>query len=219
MSHDHPTPSQSGTGSVPGGVELAHASQLTPAQFAAHAQEAQRTMWLVAASILNDPHAAHDMVQEATTIALGKLGDFDPGTSFVAWISQIVRFASLNELRKRAKHRGKGGEDHPPEPAVIRAAPAIVDERVSRALDGLDETARACLVLRSVQGLSFAQISAALGIPEGTAMSNVFRARLALRDRLGLAAESKPARRAIAESAPASERSTGRRHERKGGQS
>ncbi len=143
-------------------------------------------MWLVAASILNDPHAAHDMVQEATTIALGKLADFDPATSFSAWISQIVRFASLNELRRRARHRGRGGEDHPPETSVTTVTLPAIDERVARALASLDETARACLVLRTVQGLTFSQISLAMGIPEGTAMSHVFRARLALRDRLGI---------------------------------
>ncbi len=159
-------------------------------------------MWLVAASILNDPHAAHDMVQEATTIALGKLGDFNPETSFSAWISQIVRYASLNELRKRVKHRGRGGDDLPPEPAIVRTPPASIDERVQRALESLDETARACLVLRTVQGLSFSQIAAALDIPEGTAMSHVFRARLALRDRLGIQAEPKPSRLAPSLSTP-----------------
>lgn len=215
MSADRTTEkTQSGTGPVagPGATTHAHPNRLSPEQFSQRLQEAQRTMWLVAASILNDPHAAHDMVQEASTIALGKLDDFDPATSFPAWISQIVRYASLNELRKRAKHRGRGGEDHVPEAASTRdishASPSIIDERVSRALESLDETARACLVLRTVQGLSFAQISAALGVPEGTAMSHVFRARLALRDRLGLDPAPK-ARRTTSESAGAPQRKEG----------
>jgi RNA polymerase sigma-70 factor (ECF subfamily) len=48
----------------------------------------------------------------------------------------------------------------------------------------LDEIPRTCLVLRVVHGLAYSEISSALDIPEGTAMSHVHRSRLALRERL-----------------------------------
>lgn len=58
------------------------------------------------------------------------------------------------------------------------------DDRVLRALDGLDETPRACLLLRVINELSYKEIGRALDIPEGTAMSHVFRARRYMMERL-----------------------------------
>jgi RNA polymerase sigma-70 factor (ECF subfamily) len=48
----------------------------------------------------------------------------------------------------------------------------------------LEELPRTCLVLRIVHGMAYSEISHALNIPEGTAMSHVHRSRLALRERL-----------------------------------
>jgi len=54
-------------------------------------------------------------------------------------------------------------------------------DRVLEALVSLEETARACLLLRTVLDKSYREISLALDIPEGTAMSHVHRARKAMR--------------------------------------
>jgi RNA polymerase sigma-70 factor (ECF subfamily) len=55
---------------------------------------------------------------------------------------------------------------------------------MNTALETLEPTVRACLLLRVVAGMSYQQISGVLEIPEGTAMSHVFRARKALASRL-----------------------------------
>src|SRR5262245_57326227 len=161
--------------------------KLSAQRFGELLEEHYRTVWYIAAAILNDRTQAHDVVQEAATIALTKLGEFDPRTSFAAWMGQIVRFVALNESRRRARQRTTGVS-----PEVLGKGPGgagnvegTLDGRMQRALEGLEETARACLVLRAVQGLSYAEIATALGVPEGTAMSHVHRARLAIRDRLG----------------------------------
>ena len=60
------------------------------------------------------------------------------------------------------------------------------DDGVLRALSSLDETARACLLLRTLLDLPYRDISLALGIPEGTAMSHVHRARGILRRKLSV---------------------------------
>ena len=52
------------------------------------------------------------------------------------------------------------------------------------ALGHLSEVARACLLLRTVEGLDYGEIGRALGIPEGTAMSHVHRSRMRLRAEL-----------------------------------
>lgn len=134
-------------------------------------------------------------------IALGKLDDFDPGTSFDAWMAQIVRFVALNE-RRRTQRR----PSNPVDPAVLDSSPIsdrpspdrsghrslaallsdehAFDDAVVRSLGSLEETARACLLMKSVLALSYAEIARTLSIPEGTAMSHVHRARKAMREQL-----------------------------------
>jgi RNA polymerase sigma-70 factor (ECF subfamily) len=176
---------------------------LTPQQFAQRYEEARRTLWYIAAAILGDRTLAHDVVQEAAAIAMGKLTDFDPSTNFTAWMGQIVRFVALNEARGRQRRRtvlaspetfasgAVQGNPHPSSTSTVAGDAAAADtdiegfdERVRAALLSLDETARACLVLRVVHGMAYSEISKALSIPEGTAMSHVHRSRLALRERL-----------------------------------
>ena len=48
----------------------------------------------------------------------------------------------------------------------------------------MEETARACLLLRTLQDMPYREIALALDIAEGTAMSHVHRARMAMRERL-----------------------------------
>lgn len=162
-------------------------------------------LWCVAAAVLGDRSRANDVVQEAALIGMAKLGEFDPGTSFVAWMGQIVRFTALNEGRKLQREReglhrlavrstpSGQGVPRPPEPELGgpagkpgrgRTGTARFDDAVEEALDSLDPTARACVVLRSVQGMAYREIAATLGVPEGTAMSHVCRARRELRERL-----------------------------------
>lgn len=133
-------------------------------------------------------------------IALQKLDQFDPGTSFVAWMGQVVRFTALNHGRKRARIRGTeaGGDALEPISIASRpdAAPSPIgsrggiqdtgwlDDHVLIALEALTEPARACLLLRSLLGMPYDEIARALDMPEGTAMSHVHRARHAMRREL-----------------------------------
>ncbi len=59
------------------------------------------------------------------------------------------------------------------------------DDEVLAALDNLEATARACLLLRVVLDMPYAEISRILDLPAGTAMSHVHRARRVLSDHLG----------------------------------
>lgn len=161
-------------------------TRLTPEQFAARLQECHRTVWTIAVSIVGEPSLADDMVQEAAAVALTKLREFDPATSFHAWFGQVVRFVALNEGRKRRRTRAEGEarlESTPSKPDP--PGDQSFDLRVRAALESLGEVPRTCLLMRTLHGMSFSQIASALDIPEGTAMSHVHRARAALRERLG----------------------------------
>jgi RNA polymerase sigma-70 factor (ECF subfamily) len=168
---------------------------LNPEQFASRYEEVRGTLWYIAAAILGDRTGAHDVVQEAATIAMGKLGEFDPSSNFTAWMGQIVRYVALNEARSRQRRRTAVTSPEAISPGSIVSAggrhavqdpPGVeqFDDHVAAVLMTLDETARTCLLLRVVRGLAYHEIAAALGIPEGTAMSHVHRSRMALRERL-----------------------------------
>lgn len=177
-------------------------------------------LWCVAAAVLGTRADADDVVQDAAAVALVRLGDFDPGTDFVAWMAQIVRYSALNRARLRQRRRTTtmdfsaastipargaqaGAEESPVTVAgQIRPGQDSFDDRLLGALHELEETARSCLLLRSVLDLSFKQIAMILDIPEGTAMSHVHRARRRLRERLiecGYHAPDEPGREGIRE--------------------
>jgi DNA-directed RNA polymerase specialized sigma24 family protein len=79
--------------------------------------------------------------------------------------------------------RGSGRRDWPP--GVCRR----IDELV-RAVESLSPAARACLLLRTLEGMDYRGISGLLGIPQATAMSHVHRARKLLRQRLEVASRA-----------------------------
>lgn len=174
---------------------------LSPGEFAALFAEHGRLLWCVAAAALSGRAGAEDVVQQSAVVALERLGDFDPGTSFAAWMTRIVRNVAMNEARKTHRRR-TGSMDGDlldrrtgPTPAHGAARPVTsggdlardqesFDDRLVEALGELDETARQCVLLRTVMDRSYAEIARTLDIPEGTAASHVHRARRALRARL-----------------------------------
>ncbi len=191
------------TGRTPAGqpataIDARHT--LTPREFARLFEEHWRVLWCAAVGVLGDRTGAQDVVQEAAVVALERLDQFDAGTSFVAWMMQIVRNLALNESRKRVRRRTMPTDtdaidlckpsNAPHDTPSIGSRGQIIggaepfDDDLLKALGTLDETARGCLLLRSVLDMPYRQIALSLNIPEGTAASHVHRARVLLRDAL-----------------------------------
>lgn len=177
------------------------APRLSEAEFARLFSAAGSTLYLVAAGITHDAGMAEDVVQEAAIVALGKLDQFEVGTNFSAWMSQLVRYVAFNVKRKerlrragpldahemdRASRGGEGAFDwvH----LALGKSPQIpvdqpdFDDNIMAALGKVSDVARSCLLLRTLGDLAYSEIAAILAIPEGTAMSHVHRTRLLLRD-------------------------------------
>ncbi len=176
------------------------AATLSPAQFAAKFQEYYNRLWLLAAAILSDKHMAEDVVQDAGIVALGQLDKFKVGTNFLAWMSQIVRLQAFNRSRKRTRRKTSSvdpvtldaqsenlsADDIAPSRTTdLPAEQTFFDDEMMSALNELRDVARACLLLRTLHQLSYADIGAMLEIAEGTAMSHVHRSKALLRKRLG----------------------------------
>lgn len=177
------------------------AAQTPPLDFAAQFEGVFRKLWLIAVGIVRDSALADDIVQEAAMIGYRKRGQFQPGTNFGAWMGQIVRHTALNQGRKKRGRREASLEGvaestaGPPsgssgemlaigKSGALPADQGWFDDQVVRALHSVSDTARSCLLLRTIEGLSYGEISQMLEIPEGTAMSHVHRARAAMRARL-----------------------------------
>lgn len=162
------------------------ARPLSEAEFAIALQGLRPRLALIAGAVCCNPAEADDIVQEATVVALGKLEDFRRGTSIDAWMSRIVRNLALNSSRRQRRRSGVlRSLARRSDPAADARSPSLPDSSLSQAMGELEETARVCLVLRVVGGLSYAEIARSIEIPEGTAMSHVSRARRRLRDLLG----------------------------------
>lgn len=131
-----------------------------------------------------DRTQADDTVQEAAIVAMRRLDDFDPRTNFITWCGQIVRYVALNERRRRRRERATQERVSREKPARSSEVTPEFKESVYGFTAELEDVPRTCLLLRTVVGMSYAEISTALGIPEGTAMSHVHRSRQHLRARL-----------------------------------
>ena len=142
----------------------------------------------VAEALLLDPDEAADAVQDAFVRAYRGLGRLTEGSSFGPWFRAILRNRCLDRLRSTA-HRGRESlteqivQDH----AWVDPVGTDQIERdqlaasVRRGLRSLSPAHRQVLVLKEIDGLGYAEIAVALGIPEGTVASRVYHARAALR--------------------------------------
>jgi RNA polymerase sigma-70 factor (ECF subfamily) len=126
---------------------------------------------------------ANDVVQEACLRAYRYFGTFRGGNAR-AWLLRIVRTTAIRWLQK---NRGRqlatefneeihsaGSEALDPEALLLQGADIRLLEQ---AMDHLPDRLREVLVLRELEGLSYKEIAEALGVPIGTVMSTLFRAR------------------------------------------
>ena len=142
----------------------------------------------LSAGICRDRHRAEEVVQEAFV----RLWRSPPDAGEIAWSSwlrRVVTNLSINALQ-RTKRPGAIPE-YSDDPALRSHDHSEADgdqredlDRVRCAMDRLDETKRAILMLRAQEQLSYEQIAEHLGVPVGTVMSRLNRARAALLDEM-----------------------------------
>ena len=149
----------------------------------------QRRLWWAVRRIVDDPDEADDVVQEAFVRAWEHLGDYDPAYRFYTWLYTIARNRAFNVHRRR-KVRGAvslSADDAPPvadpgEDAAAAAEGSEIAVALAACREELPEDQREAFDLRHADGLSYAEIAAATGVPEGTVMSRLHRARGKMRD-------------------------------------
>jgi RNA polymerase sigma-70 factor (ECF subfamily) len=144
-----------------------------------------------ARALTRDADRADDLVQDCLERAIRKRALWRPTGPLQAWLFRML----LNIYRNDARGRRRRGphiplEAMPAEPSIPAAQYGhIALGELGRALDSLPSEQREALLLVVVEGTSYADAAAILGIPAGTLMSRLGRARAALRVLTGNADE------------------------------
>ena len=134
--------------------------------------------------LTKDATLADDVVQDAALRAFSYFASYKGGDAR-AWLLRIVRNVAYGTLSKPGRER-LGSEDEAAEvadPAASAEALLSRDEDLAglhRALAALPVELRECLVLRELEELSYKEVAQITGVPIGTVMSRLWRARQAL---------------------------------------
>ena len=142
--------------------------------------EADVYRWIV--RIVRDENAAEDVLVEAFWRAYRGRARFDPARSFGAWMRRIATNASLDHLKTARRHAGSTRADV--QMPTGGSPDSGLKESIAAAFRRLPPKLQAVATLALVEEQPYADIADALGIPDGTVKSRVFRAVRALRKEL-----------------------------------
>lgn len=158
---------------------------LTRADFVELVHEHAPALFRIAYRLIGDAHDAEDVVQDTLRSAWKSRGHFQSGRGQRAWLAAILRRRVIDRWRRVGRKLvlvGDGPLDVPTA-AVDLAADDFTDE-VQQALSQLPGELRESLLLVVVGELTHQETADVLGIPIGTVLSRVSRARLRLRKNL-----------------------------------
>ena len=147
-------------------------------------------VYRLAYRLTGNSHDAEDLTQEVFVRVFRSLASYTPGT-FEGWLHRITTNLFLDSARRRQRIRFEGlGQDAEGRLAGGDPSPAqAFDERhldgdIQAALRALPPEYRAAVVLCDIEGLSYEEIAATLGVKLGTVRSRIHRGRAQLRTAL-----------------------------------
>jgi len=157
-----------------------------------------------AISLCRSRDLADDLVQAACERALANAQSFQQGTRFDAWMFRILRNLWIDDARRKKTAGPQEDIEGHHELAARGSGEAEVEARltlksVAEAIDGLSEDQREVLLLVCVEELAYREAADVLGVPIGTVMSRLARARRNLAEATGISAT--PERSAISKGA------------------
>ncbi len=165
--------------------------------FGALVERNQAMVYALAFRMVGNPDDAADLTQDAFLNAWRGLASFNGRSAFSTWLYRLTSNVCIDFLRREKRHAGLSmtlddqeddDGEHQLDLPDERWSPHLELERqedreaVRRGLLSLSPEHREVLVLRELEGLSYAEIGQALDLEEGTVKSRIARARMALRD-------------------------------------
>ena len=125
-----------------------------------------------------------DLLQEVNAVLWEKGDEFQPGTDFWAWASQVARFKALNLIRRYARERLVF------DPEMLERMAEVAEQRLSQlderrdalehCLNRLAPAQRQLIDLRYVDGHAIERIAESIGRPAGSIRQTLYRIRGAL---------------------------------------
>lgn len=163
--------------------------------FEALVTENEKRIYNLCRRLTGNPEDAAELTQEAFLNAWRGLGRFQGESSFSTWLYRLASNACIDFLRKEKRRQSLSmtvslddeeearqvelpDERYTPERELERIE---VRQAVEAGLEKLTPEHRQVLVMREINGLSYAEIGGVLGLEEGTVKSRIARARNALR--------------------------------------
>jgi len=144
-------------------------------------------VYRLAFRLTGNQHDAEDLTQEVFVRVFRSLSSYTPGT-FEGWLHRITTNLFLDGARRRQRIRFEGlGDEVAQRIPGSQPSPAqVFDERhfdgdVQAALRSLPPDYRAAVVLCDIEGFSYEEIAATLGVKLGTVRSRIHRGRAQLR--------------------------------------
>lgn len=150
----------------------------------------EKTVYSLAVRMVSDREDAADMTQEAFIKAYNSLSSFRGDSRFSVWLYRITTNVCLDFLRSKSRRPQVSltvGDDDDgdvqldiPDPAADpedQLMKRLGMQSLSEGLKLLPDKQRQILVMRELGGMSYAEISSALSLEEGTVKSRIFRAR------------------------------------------
>lgn len=155
----------------------------------------ERKVYAVAHGFLRNPEDALDVVQDAFIKVYRYLPNFEGQSSFYTWLYRITANLCIDHLRRNTRKKDVEFDDrirHDGDqessavdalPASILGSPgeAVENKEILAAVEDslkyLSDKHRAVIVMRELQGLSYADMAKAMGCSKGTIMSRLFHAR------------------------------------------
>lgn len=139
-----------------------------------------------ALALAGDRHAADDLVQDCLERALRRLDTLVDEERLAGWLRSIL-FHVFIDGRRASRSRGETAEADVLDGLVDTAAPPDLHQEAKEVLQAtatLSPEHRQVLLLISGQGLTYREVADELGVPIGTVMSRLARARDQLREAL-----------------------------------
>ncbi|HZD72055.1 MAG TPA: sigma-70 family RNA polymerase sigma factor [Actinomycetes bacterium] len=156
------------------------------AGFEATAVPHMDTLYDAALRLTGDRTAAQDLTQETMLRALRSFSTFQPGTNCKAWLLRIQYNLFCTQYRKDRRLPLvwlESSEEQAVEPASFEPSPEeqavreLDRERVRMAIARLPEQFRVAVTLVDIHGLTCGEAAAVMGVPRGTVLSRLHRAR------------------------------------------
>ncbi|NEE00543.1 RNA polymerase sigma factor SigE [Phytoactinopolyspora halotolerans] len=170
-----------------GGMPVSDAEAWTPPSWEEIVSQHSTRVYRLAYRLTGNAHDAEDLTQDVFVRVFRSLSSYTPGT-FEGWLHRITTNLFLDTVRRKQRIRFDALADdaaerlHGREPTPEHVlTDRMLDADIQAALDAMPPEFRVAVVLCDIEGLSYEEIAATLGIKLGTVRSRIHRGRAQLR--------------------------------------